>query len=482
MKRSILFILVAMLAIAVGMSILAYHSLFAFRGEIRIRTDSAEAIAIAPQSESRVPWLNRVQRLPGREITFADPPNATGWIDANQYYDVVALPFAIAVVGGNETVSRDVGGTLSIQGLDGEQRVGATEGRRFSVGARTFEILRVRPWRGLVPAPGNPAMAAIGLVVDGGELPLDSVFVPDGACLRLDARTALYFQWVSSAEAAVEAESLELVRNDAARWGIIQEGKGEWLSTFQPGSGLIMPDGASVTMIQRDDQHPGPLGPTSAIEVEVQRDGVVDRRWLQVNEELPEYPVRYENLTMMRRILHAVAWEPGRISVSVVEQGVRKASSKIEKGQTWTVPQGDLKLRLDEVLPAATAIDPESSSFFEVVLHDADRQIRVPEHMEVQLDTVALRLKPEIEPATVEFSLAIYQPDLDAPKTIRLGPRDVEVVGNWELRQRPTRLTSGDSAVLQVRKLPSMGATVTAAVAWITGVIALVLGIRRRRA
>jgi hypothetical protein len=481
MKRSTLFIFVAMLSIVVGMSILAYNSLFAFRGEIRIRTDSAEALAIAPQSESRVSWLNRVQRLPGREIPFADPPNAVGWIDANQYYDVVALPFAIAVVGGNETVSRDVGGTLSIQGPGGEQRVDATLGRRFSVGVRTLEILRVRPWRGLVPAPGNPAMAAIGLAVDGGDLPLDSVFVPDGAWLRLDARTALHFQWVSSVEAAEEAESLGLVRNDAARWGVLQEGKSEWLSTFQPGSGLIMTDGTSITLIQRDDNHPGPLGPTSAIEVEVQRDEIVERHWLGVNEELPEYPIRYENLTMMPRILHAVAWEPGRISVSVVEQGVRKASSKIEKGQTWTVPQGDLKLRLDEVLPAATAIDPESSSFFEVVLQDAERQIRVAEHMEVQLDTVALRLKPEIEPATVEFTLAIYQPDLDEPKTIRLGPSDAVVVANWELRQHPTRLTSRDSAVLQVRKLPSKGADVTVAVAWITGVIALVLGIRRRR-
>jgi hypothetical protein len=324
-------------------------------------------------------------------------------------------------------------------------------------------------------------MAAIGLAVDGGDLPLDSVFVPDGAWLRLDARTALHFQWVSSVEAAEEAESLGLVRNDAARWGVLQEGKSEWLSTFQPGSGLIMTDGTSITLIQRDDNHPGPLGPTSAIEVEVQRDEIVERHWLGVNEELPEYPIRYENLTMMPRILHAVAWEPGRISVSVVEQGVRKASSKIEKGQTWTVPQGDLKLRLDEVLPAATAIDPESSSFFEVVLQDAERQIRVAEHMEVQLDTVALRLKPEIEPATVEFTLAIYQPDLDEPKTIRLGPSDAVVVANWELRQHPTRLTSRDSAVLQVRKLPSKGADVTVAVAWITGVIALVLGIRRRR-
>lgn len=482
MNRSTLFILVAMLSIVVGISILAYNSLFAFQGKIRIRIDSAEAIAIAPQSASRVPWLNRVQRLPGREIPFADPPNATGWVDANQYYDVVALPFAIAVVGGKESVSRDVGGTLIVQGPDGEQRIDATVGRRFSIGDRTVEILSVRPWRGLVSAPGNPAMAAIGLAVNGGELALDSIFVPDGAWLRLDARTALYFQWVSSVEASVEAESLGLARADAARWGILQEGKGEWLSTFQPGSGLILSDGASVSLIQRDDHHPGPLGPTSAIEVEVQRDGVVDRRWLEVNEELPDYPVRYENLTMMPRILHAVAWEPGRISVSVVDQGVPKASSEIERGQTWTDPQGDLKLRLDEVLPAATAIDAASSSFFEVVLHYAERQIRVPEHLEVQLDAAALRFRPEIEPATVEFTLAIYQPDLDAPKTIRLGPRDVEVVGNWELRQHPTRLTSRDSAVLQVRNLPSKGGTVTAAVAWITGMIALVLGIRRRRA
>ncbi len=480
MVRPYLQAALAVMCVAAGTSGLVYTWHQTFTGDIRIQTETAEAVAIALPSEAQAPWKARVERMLGKHIPFAAPSNASGWIDENQYYDVAALPFAIAITKGKTITPHALQGTLSIKTPAGVQRVNAAPGTGFRIGAQRFTIENVRPWRGLVAAPGNPPMAALTVAVGGTELPTDSVVVPNGAWVRLADRTALHFAWVDSPGAAEQSLSDSTAKGDLARWGVAEGDTTEWLSSFQPGSGLAMEDGSSVTLIRRNDNHPGVDGPTSAIEVAIDRHGISEHRWIALNEVPQDCPVRFEDLTRLPLILHVAAWEPGKAQVRLSRNGEWIADAHLAKGETWSSPDSSLTVRLDEVLPSATAIGPDESTLYEVVAHSPDRQLRVPEHGAVTCDGATIRFEPAVTPSKVRFSIAVYEPGGKPPVTVTLDPDDELQIAGWDITQHPTRLTSDKSAVLQLRRAVPHWEPVAAFATIGMGMILLVTAFRRR--
>ncbi len=397
--------------------------------------------------------------MPGREIPFANPEDARGWIDANRYYDVASLPFAIAIVGANLEADREVGGTLIVFSADSETRVSAESGRNVSVGGEEFTIGAVRPWSGLVHAPGNPPMAELTLFAgdESAGAAGNTYFVPDGAWIRANNETALHFRWVASANDSEQAMD-EGWRRGMARWGIVSEEQGEWLTTFQPGSGLITADGSSVVLLQRNGAHAGPGGTTSAIEVAIETLEGVERRWVRANETVPGFPVRYENLPEMPRVLHVIAWEPGRATVFPAMHGARGEPAVLERGETWV--GAGLKLRLDDVQPSATAVKPDASSQFEIVLEGRDREFAVPESGPVHIASSSVRFEAHVQPATVSYQVAIYRHGQEQPEMLDLGPATALNLDGWQVQQDANRHTSADLAVLRLRKRSPGSATI----------------------
>jgi hypothetical protein len=450
-RKSIPYI-VATLCICTGAALSFHAWRTTFTGEIRVAVGTAEAIAVRPVLSSDGYPSGPVRRLLGREVTFATRTNASGWIDENRYYDVAALPFALAVGEGTLVAERQVRGAIIATSADGDQRIEAIPGATVTLAGHEFVVTAVRPWHGLVSASGNSAMAALTVTRDVTAPAQVPVFLPDTAWVRLDAATALHFAWVESPEAARELSTTQLDAGAPVRWGIVDESGGEWLSTFRPGSGLIMNDGANVTLIQRDDGYAGPSGTVSAIEVSVDRKGTTERHWIPVNDASGETLVRYENLSQMETIVHVLSWEPGVARVRVLQHGDTVAESDLANGETLPVSTPSIAIRLDDVLPAATVIRAGESSVYEAVLESGDRTIRIPEHSPVHYDDGSLRFVPEVTPAQVRYSVATYMPGDPGPESWEIGPEDKYIIAGWELSQYPTRLTSRESAVFRVRK------------------------------
>lgn len=451
MIRSKLRIVFATLLLVAGLLCVAYGRLFEFAGEIRIRTGSAEAIAVATPSPFRMNRNSLRKHVPGREIPFANPDDARGWIDADRYYDVASLPFAIAIAGANLEADREVGGPLVVSGPDSETRVPVESGQNVSIGGEEFTMGAVRPWSGLVHAPGNPPMAELTLFAgdESAGAAGNTYFVPDGAWVRANQETALHFRWAASEDDSEQALNEGRGRS-VARWGIISEEQGEWLTTFQPGSGLVTADGSSVVLLQRDDTHAGPGGTTSAIEVALENSEGVERRWVPANETVPGFPVRYENLPEMPRVLHVIAWEPGRSTVFPAMHGTRGKPAALDRGETWS--DAGLRLRLDDVQPSATAVKPDASSQFEVALEGRDRELAVPENSPVQLGSSVVRFEARVQPAKVSYRAAIYRPGQEQPEMLDLGPETALNLDGWQVQQHANRHTSADLAVLRMRQ------------------------------
>lgn len=449
MKRPSLSLVLAALLLLIAFLCFACALLAGFSGEIRIREGSAEAMAVAPASYLSIPRATLRRNVVGREIPFADSANARGWIDENRYYDVASLPFALSVVHGEVREPRVVGGSLVVSGSDGEVRAPAEVGKQVLVDGTSYTVRLVRGWSGLVSAPGSSAMAAVVITADSTNREQETLLMPDGAWMPIDSNTALHFVWTTSEE-AFSATDIDSVQGNTARWGVSANGQTEWLSTFQPGSGLESSDGTNVELIRRNDAFADSGGVTSAIEVAVHSHGKTQRLWVRANAALPESPVRYENLAVMPRILHVVAWEPGRIAIFVGEHGespVRESS--LGRGETWAGP--GLTLKLDDVLPSATAVTPEASSLYEAMLESDGQQISVPEHRPFTLGNMELRFEPRIVPAQVAYQLAIYRVDSPTPEVERLEPRGSLRVDSWTIQQQPDRQTSEEIAVLRVR-------------------------------
>ncbi|MCL4695067.1 MAG: hypothetical protein KJ060_21460 [Candidatus Hydrogenedentes bacterium] len=477
MIRSKLRIGFAASLLVAGLLCVAYGRLFEFAGEIRIRTGSAEAIAVGPPSPFRMNRSSLRKYVPGRKIPFANLDDARGWIDADRYYDVASLPFAIAIAGADLKADREVGGTLIVVSAESETRVSAESGRNVSVGGNEFTIGTVRPWSGLVHAPGNPPMAELTLFAgdESAGAAGNTYFVPDGAWIRANNETALHFRWVASANDREQAMD-EGQRRDVARWGIVSEEQGEWLTSFQPGSGLVTADGSSIVLLQRDDAHAGPGGATSAIEVALETSEGVERRWVQANETVPGFPVRYENLLEMPRVLHVIAWEPERATVYPAMHGARGEPAVLDRGETWV--DAGLRLRLDDVQPSATAVNPDASSQFEVVLDGRDREFAVPENSPVQIASSHVAFEARVQPAKVSYQVAIYRPGQEQPEVLDLGPATALNLDGWQVQQDANRHTSADLAVLRLRKR-SPGLATIAGISLCIGATLLFLTARR---
>ncbi len=445
---------VAAVCLTAGALLFAYAWLTTYTGEIRIAVGTAESIAVRPATFMPIFFGVGTERLAGSDIPFDTPTNARDWVHADRYYDVAALPFALAVGGSELIADRRVAGTLILNSEYGERRVDALPGTRVELAGAEYAVAAVRPWQGLVSAPGNPAMAALSIAHRGADSTPVLVFLPNDAWVRFDSETALHFAWVDSAAAAREMDAAARGSYPLARWGVVEDGRGDWLSAFRPGSGLVMQDGTAVVLIQRNDEFAGPNGPTSAIEVSIERPGETQqRRWIQANADPSDPPIRYEDLSRMPAAVHVSAWEPGLALIRVLRHGTVIAETVAESGSTWIEEHSGLDFRLESVLPAATAVRAEDSVLDEVVLVAPDRQLRVPEHEAVSQDGTAIRFVPEVTPARIRYTAATYQKGDAGPMAWQLGPEDKIIVAGWELSQHPARLTSRDSAVFQVRKL-----------------------------
>ena len=484
--RSALLRVLGFLTVLLGTATLLWGNSASFEGEMRVAVHSYGNIAIRPSTrsvaEEPVADSSGMVALPGADLPLDSEAGARSWIDPNSYYDVISLPFAVTVDYAKELQSRAILGRIEVQDGGTAATYVAENGSSISAGSISATVLAIQPWSGLVPVSGNPPMVAFAVTSESNAAPRDFL-LPAGAWSRVDDETGVYFAWVTTESDAHLL--LEEGRDEApsARWGAIDGGDSSWLRTFEPGSGLVLSDGTSITLIQREGARPeeGRLAP--CIEVEIAGKDGASRRQIPANTVLPDVPVRYEDVSLLPRTLRLVSWEKNAALIQVSRHDAEPLVRKLGEGEQVELDPGGLSIRLDAALPEAVAVLPGSTALLEATVAFPGRTLRLVEDRPVTLNGAALTFSVEAEPARVTYDLTLTEAD-GSTQTLSLGPDDSFRSGTWLVRQKPSRATSAELAGLAVVYAPAIYAT-RAGIACITlafGILAFSLARRVLRA
>ncbi len=128
------------------------------------------------------------------DILALDPSFRNRQLSSSARYDVAELPFAIGLNGVTTLEAAKVTGRLRVTFRNHVREHEARQGTKVQIGKDEGEILEVRPWSGIVSAPGGPAMVQFSWVNPSGEWK-SGLVLSDDTCQTLDARTAVYFAW-----------------------------------------------------------------------------------------------------------------------------------------------------------------------------------------------------------------------------------------------------------------------------------------------
>ncbi|MCC6697541.1 MAG: hypothetical protein IT365_18070 [Candidatus Hydrogenedentes bacterium] len=428
-----------------------------FEGEMRIAAGSFESVAIRPAA----PPMNAAPRLaapametmPGADLPLNHLSSGGEWIEPNRYYDAVPLPFAVSVVSARELRPRANSGRIAVREGENTAAYNSIAGTSIPVQAVTGKVVAVQPWSGLVAASGNPPMAALAIASRKGETSRD-VLLPGGSWVRVDDRAGLFFAWVSS-----EADARSLLDEGqgeapSARWGAVDRGETSWLRTFEPGSGLVLSDGTSITLLRREGARAAEGERAPFIEVEIAGKIGASRHRIPVNAIDPNVPVRYEDVSLMPVAIRVVSWEKNAALVQITGYGLEPVERRLGEGERLELEPEGLSIRLDATLPGAVAVLPGSTSRLEALVAFPGRTVRLLEGRPAEFNGARLTFTAEVEPARIVYELALTEADgttqrhhLGAGESIR--PR------GWIIRQKPTRATSTELADLVVTYAPA---------------------------
>lgn len=421
-----------------------------FRGELCVAHQNAERTAVHPSgraSDFQAGQTPVYRETPASAIRFTNPGVVVPRLEEGRLYDVVRLPFLVALENYAIEEQPSPQRFLEIRGPEGRGRIAISQGDRLALNGKEGEVTAVQRWSGLIRDSRGQTMAAISLR-EGDTSWSDRIFLTEGAWSTMEPDTGLYLDWKANEEAAAEQARSPLPDLDDARWGAVEGSVVHWFGSFLPGSGVTLSDGSIVTLLAYEERHGEREAP--AVLVEVEEGDARTREWYYANDYSHGDAVRFEYPGKLPRAIALYPWRQGAAQAAAYRQGEVVDSQRLEEGATWRVDEFDLEVRLDQVMEDAVPVHQRESPFTEAIIELEEETLQLREGEAVRMEELLLEFSTQTPPPVMRYDLRIVNPEDDVDMTAELRAGEEVRAGSWVIRQGAVDPLALDKALLEV--------------------------------
>ena len=471
-RRSLATLCVAATGLGLFLAVLGtlFRAGYGFSGDVCVMLGASERMAVRPVEPGLFPLAaggaQILRNVSPQEIPFENPA-VRGRLGSETRFDAARLPFSLHLE--DATVLRRPGeqDTLVAVGPQTRTTYPLIRGKRFELATNPVEVVAIRKWAGLLrDANGIPMVA---LAMQRGTDPwVEHVFVAAGTWRRVEPDTGIHLVWRNSEADTRQVEDQEITALGGERWGVVDAAAVHWFSSFAPGTGLDLPDGTSITLLQLEEGSLLPTGPRPFITVRIQRGDDVQTMRVPANERSNTARVRFEDPSQFETVLCFYGWRDGSVTLSPYHQRQRLPHGALAEGETCRVTGTDWTVRLEQALSSAAPVKEDENPFQEAVLQTVDRELHLRQGETVQWGDLRLEFQRVAPPPVVRYQLVIRD-DGRTESTCQLGPRKKFHYRGWTFSQGNGGMDADQTAIVHAARTPGNGLIIAGAMVSIMG-------------
>lgn len=273
-----------------------------------------------------------------------------------------------------------------------EREYAAHPGETVEAGGIEYTIDIVQPWSGIHPDPAGEALVEISLSKD--EQPwVENLVLNARSEVSLEALEVRFRSRLDESAPETMDES-----SSAPRWGI-QEGQNTiWFDNLLPGAGAETSDGVGYTLVQYRAQDTPSPGTEAAIRVSIEGNGATEH--VVVSPSRPHDVIRFE--VPKRESIYLSITASGQ-DEAAGRLGSTTSLLQLPKGYAVALPGTVYRVRVDEILTNGASVSAEQSTFYEVVLTNADHRIQVRQGEAVRVGDAVFRYSLDASHVTQRY-------------------------------------------------------------------------------
>ena len=411
----------------------AYHYLQQFSGSVFLLPGVPESLAFRPADGAFRPGIAQRGVVP--ELLLFDNPRSVQALRPDQLYDGIVLPFALRLDEVEVLEERPARQTIQIDGPGEKRQDAVAPGARVSVGNTTLHVDSIGPWEGLVRISRGEPMAALEL----SGAPASLKFLDSGRSYILQPDLAVCFSWFGSEDEARASLPARLDDTAGARWGIRDRGSIQWFENIVPGTGLVLQDGAQVTLTEANRAQ-------GFITVQIVRGPGTETVRVKANEAAPEDRYLYDDPAGTGRVIYLHAWrEDSAIARLLQRDG---AAEDIEMG----IGSGGAPIVLRQVMAQAVAVPGGKIRAAQVRL--GEQRLALREGLAETVGDYRLLYREEPVPPEARYHVAALDAEGAPMETFTLASGEVARIGAWVIALSPENPFAPRGVALTAERRP----------------------------
>jgi len=410
-----------------------YHYLQRFSGSVFLLPGAPESLAFRPSEGAFRPGI--AQRGVAPELLLFDNPRSIQALRPDQNYDGIVLPFALRLDRVEVLKDRPPHRVIEIDGPGEKGKHTVTPGVRISVGDEYLEVDSIGLWEGLVRVSRGEPMAAVE--VPGADASLK--FLDSGRSHILQPDLAVRFTWYEREAEARAALPTRLDEVAGARWGVRDRGAIQWFENFIPGTGLVVEDGAKVTLAEWDRAE-------GSVTLQIARGPGTETVRVKANAAGPEDRYLYDDPAGTGRVLYLHAWrEDGAIARLMHHDG---AVEEFEMG----IGSGGGPVVLRQIMAEAVAVPGGKIRAAQVRL--GKHRVALREGLAETVGEYRLLYREEPVPPEARYHIAALDPAgaILETRTVEAGQK--KQIGAWVIALSPENPFAPRGVALTVERRP----------------------------
>ncbi len=319
-------------------------------------------------------------------------------------------------------------------------------GSNQDVPTGVLEIDAISPWTGLIRYTRGQPMATLTVrPLTAGDEHL--LFLQQHSWFYPGNNDAVTFVWHENEGLARKAAAMGRASFDGAgRWGVRDGQAIQWIQGVAPGSGIVLGDGARVTLLQRSPDK-------KTVVLRVERDGAIETQTVYVNAAGEADDFFYEDPAQADDIIVVHGWKDGAALVQRIGADDRPTIRPMEDGENWLVG-GVPEIELGQVLGAAVPYTSSEGELTALYCRHEGKQVVLREGLVRTLGDYRLEYRRVPQPPDVKVFLSVVTQDGTVKEETHLSSGQRCRVGTWVFQLAPGDGDESDSVILSALRKP----------------------------